>query len=314
MTATNYPDLVERLLNQDLQVPFREITTGMTSSIYVVELDEPVVVKVSSLTSMGHAHDTARLHNAVAVSENLDSKNITPRVLYVEERLLDGALTSILVQTFIPGEPAGFSIHEKINAQKIVDTVYGHHLRLVKASPEFVDSSFKSLREVMYMMTEIEDAPRIVKEAEKLLNNHRFNYLTLDAPQIMIDQDSNVGNMLLDKSDGIVRKVDISPIRGPVQYQAGSFFFTYFMLNQPDDFCVDTALDYWPDKTLTKADLLLMMQPFTLILAMFWTGVLRNRVDMDPITKSGIIAHRDNVTLRCLEILARQYEEHTNQK
>lgn len=155
---------------------------------------------------------------------------------------------------------------ELTDRQRISLLTATHKLaKKLKAAPPGIKTSFNpSLRDKLELcLSSIEDSP-IRSMGKQLLSNPIYRYLSAEASQVLVHYDLNKCNVLFD-SDDRVRFLDLGGLTySPEQFMPASLFMSFFLLEEGNDFSLDSLLRGWPCQ-LNREHIIILMQARAII-------------------------------------------------
>jgi hypothetical protein len=268
--------MVDAVFTPNPKFPYTSMTGGAIGKVYRIEAQQPFIVKINPGFDDQKDPFYAQLSESIATSEQ-----VTPRIVYWEKRDIDGNTCGIQVYPYLEGKTLDrIPTHEESAA--IGETIYGLHQRLCKATSQFERVMPSVDRILQFHLDRLGDCP-IRERVHRFLENSRYEELMDQEEQYLIAFDLNPSNVLLDyRTDGLrVRTVDLIPLYGPAVLQPASLFSAFFMVYHGEAFNLDDVIGYWPE-ALNKQDILLMMQPWFLIVGAEKEYLLANHIAPDP--------------------------------
>lgn len=270
-----YKEMVDAMFTPNPKLPCKPMIRGAVGKVYRIEAQQSFVVKVNPEFNAGEYRFYAELSEAIATPEQ-----VTPRIVYWEQKDIDGNLCGVQVYPYLTGERLD---HVPIPEESSVigETIYELHQRLCEVTPRF-DRVIGSIDPVLRSILDRLEKCAIRERGYRLLENPRYRELISQEEEYLIAWDLNPTNILLDhRADGLrVRIIDLALFYGPAVMQPASFAACFMILHNELS-SLKTAMNCWPEP-LDKRDVLLMMQPWFLIVGAAREYMLANHNTSEP--------------------------------
>lgn len=279
-----YKQMVDAVFTPNPKFPCKQMTGGAVGKVYRIEAQQPFVVKINPDFNAREYQFYSELSEAIATSEE-----VTPIIVHWEQRDIDGKVCGIQVYPYLTGRTlANSPIPDPDKSSEIGKTIYELHQRLCEATPLF-DRAIGSIDPVLrFILDRLEDCA-IRNRGYRLLENPRYRELVSQEDQYLIAWDPNPTNILLDhRADGLrVRIIDLALFYGPAVMQPASFAGCLLVLHN-ESFNLENAMSYWPEP-VDERDVLLMMQPWFLIVGAAREYMLANNETSEPEHQRGVV-------------------------
>ena len=295
-----FAQMIDKVVNPDaMNQSLKEVYTAEHTTVFRLEGAEPYAVRVSRSQPPDHFVRVEVLRGVGSVSGTIAT------ILHSETRVIDKHSCTIDVMPFLEGEPLDRSPSPEETAA-ITATMYALHQGLRKVSPEFLESGFPRLADILHGLVSTSAPGSMKSRAEMLLDDERFMQLITCDELCLIYGDPWPSNFLIDREARPVkvRIVDVDPIfLGPALLQPALLFSAHFVTASilfedaavPD---LDALIAAWPE-SIDRDDTLRLMRVYPILLSL----VKLAEAAADPHSDSALLESNLSMLCRCLEIV-----------